>query len=161
MRFALGLLCALFLAAPALADPVGAVLPGNAGSQSDLQGCYVFAATPAPIANQQVAVPCQSFIPAVGITATIVTGGTAVTVVTGPVNGGYIVNPLNTAAQGVTAENAYIDPVASPGSTDAAANGTTNILQAGQVYTIPPLQTGSVVKANAATSGHKLTVVVW
>ncbi len=99
--------------------------------------------------------------PSAGTTATVATGGTAVTLLTGPVNGGYVVNPLNTAAQGVTAENAYIDPVASPGSTDAVANGTTTLLAAGQVYSIPPMASGLTLKANAATSGHKLTVVKW
>lgn len=101
------------------------------------------------------------YTPAAGTASSIVTGGTAVTVVTGPVNGGYICNPLNTAAQGVTAENAYVDQVGTPGSTDGAANGTTALLVAGQCLTLPPTKTGSVVKANAATSGHKLSVVVW
>lgn len=108
--------------------------------------------TSVPVANTPVA----------GSTATVVTGGTAVTLVTGPIKGGYIVNPINLAAQGVAAaENAYIDPVGAPGSTDTAGNGTTAILTPGQTYALPALATGVVVKGNAATSGHKLTVVVW
>lgn len=100
--------------------------------------------------------------PVVGTTTAIATGGTAVTLVTGPVNGGYIVNPPNLASQGIAAaENAYVDPVGTPGSTDSAANGTTSILAPGQSYWVPPLATGAVIKGNAATSGHKLNVVVW
>ncbi len=99
--------------------------------------------------------------PKAGTNSTIVTGGTAVVLVTGPCNGGYITNPPNTAAQGVTAENVYVDPVAAPGSTDAAANGTTTLLVPGQSFTLPALAAGQFVRGNAATSGHKLTVVVW
>lgn len=100
--------------------------------------------------------------PVVGTTAAIATGGTAVTLVTGPASGGYIVNPQNAAAQGISvSENAYVDPAATPGSTDSAANGTTAILQPGQVFRVPPLATGALIKGNAATSGHKLTVVTW
>lgn len=100
--------------------------------------------------------------PVAGTTATIVTGGTAVTFVTGPIKGGYITNPINLAAEGIAAaENLYIDPVGTPGSTDAAANGTTVILTPGQPYALPALAAGVLVKANAATSGHKATVVVW
>ena len=98
--------------------------------------------------------------PAAGTTATVATGGTAVTVATGPFNGGYVTNPLNTAAQGVTAENAYLDMVGTPGSTDANANGTTILLQAGQTFFLP-CAVSAVVKVNAASSGHKLTVVIW
>lgn len=100
--------------------------------------------------------------PAAGTGSSIVTGGTAITVATGPLKGGYVTNPINAAAQGIaTAENAYCDPVGTPGSTDAAAHGTTSPLTVGQTYNIPALATGSVLKCNAATSGHNFTVVVW
>lgn len=100
--------------------------------------------------------------PKAATATTIVTGGTAVTLVTGPINGGYIVNPINLASQGIAAaENAYIDPVGTPGSTDTNGNGTTAILTPGQPYVLPALAAGALVKGNAATSGHKLTVVVW
>lgn len=119
---------------------------------------------PVVVASDQssVATSFARVSPAGGTASTITTGGTAVTVVTGPVNGGYIVNPANAASQAISgAENVYIDPVETPGSTDSAANGTTVLLQPGQNFLIPPLASGSVIKANAATSGHKLTVVVW
>jgi len=109
-----------------------------------------------------LAASAQAQTPSGGTTSTIVTGGTAVTLVTGPVSGGYITNPANASAQGISvAENAYVNPVGTPGSTDAAANGTTVLLQPGQTYYIPAISAGRVVKGNAATSGHLLTVVTW
>lgn len=106
-------------------------------------------------------VPAQ-VTPAAGTASAIVTGGTALTIVTGPCSGGYIENPANATAQGIaTVENLYVDPVGTPGSTDTNANGTTSMLIPGQKYTIPPLATGQVIKANAATAGHKLTCVTW
>ncbi len=92
----------------------------------------------------------------------ITTGGTAIVVAEGPINGGYVVNPPNAASQGIGgAENAYIDMVAGPGDTDAAANGTTRILFPGDSFPLPALTSGVLVKVNAATGGHKLTVVTW
>jgi hypothetical protein len=103
-----------------------------------------------------------SVTPRAGTASTITTGGTAVTLFTGPINGGYIANPINAASQGISvAENAYVDPVGTPGSTDAAANGTTMLLEPGQTFSLPVFGVGVAFKANAATSGHKLTVVVW
>lgn len=105
----------------------------------------------------------SNLTPAAGATSTVATGGTAVTVIAGPCNGGYVVNPANAAAQGIgSAENAYLDMVGTPGSTDATAgSGTSMILFPGQSFTIPALALGVSVKVNAATSGHLLTVVKW
>lgn len=100
--------------------------------------------------------------PAAGTTSTITTGGTAVTLATGPTSGGFITNPPIAASQGISvAENAYISLVGTPGSTDTNANGTTSVLVPGQTFTLPGVATGVTIKANAATSGHKLTVVIW
>ncbi|HWB48357.1 MAG TPA: hypothetical protein VG651_04545 [Stellaceae bacterium] len=100
--------------------------------------------------------------PRAATTSVVATGGTSVIVVTGPINGGYVTNPVNASAQGITAsENVYLDPVGMPGSTDIAANGTTILLTPGQSYSLPPLAAGVSLHANAATGGHKLTVVVW
>jgi hypothetical protein len=100
--------------------------------------------------------------PAAATADHITTGGTAVTAIAGPISGGFIVNPLNATAQGIgAAENLYIDMVGTPGSTDAAAHGTTSLLSAGQSFTLPPVASGVNVKVNAATSGHKFTIVVW
>lgn len=100
--------------------------------------------------------------PAAGSAAAVATGGTAVTAVTGPINGGFITNPSNAARQAIAAaEPLYVDMVGTPGSTDAVANGTTSALDLGQSYTLPALATGVTVKVNAATNGHKFTVVTW
>lgn len=99
--------------------------------------------------------------PIAGTASAIVTGGTPVTLVTGPCNGGWVTNPTNAAAQGIaTAENANVDPVAAPASGDANGNGTTTVLLPGQTFEIPALASGQLIRANAATSGHKFTVVV-
>lgn len=110
------------------------------------------------VASAQITQPIQ---PRVGTNVVITTGGTAVALVTGPVNGGYILNPPNTASQGVPAENLCVDPVTTPTAVDSTCNGTANLLSPGQPYSIPPLLPGAVIKGNAATSGHKVTVVVW
>jgi len=99
--------------------------------------------------------------PVAGSAAAITTGGTAVTLVTGPCNGGWITNPPNAASQGIaTAENVNVDMVGTPSAGDSNGNGTATLLAPGQTLEIPPLATGQTVKANASTSGHKLTVVV-
>jgi len=103
--------------------------------------------------------------PRAGSASAIAVGGTAVVLIAGPCAGGYVTNPPTAASQGIAAtdiaENVYVDPVASPGSTDATGNGTTALLQPGQTFTVPALAPGTMLRANAATSGHKLTVVVW
>lgn len=101
-------------------------------------------------------------VPMAGNSAIIAQGGTPVVLVTGPCLGGFITNPPNAASQGIaTAENAYVDPVGIPGDTDAVANGTTSILFPGSQFIFPALSTGVQIQGNAATSGHKLTVVVY
>lgn len=108
------------------------------------------------------AVEAAQVTPAAGTASSITTGGTAVTLVTCPCLGGFITNPPNLASQGIAgAENFYVDMVGTPGSTDANGNGTTVILQAGQTFYIPAAPTGVVVKGNAATSGHKVSVEKW
>jgi hypothetical protein len=91
---------------------------------------------------------------------TIATGGTSVIAVTGPVRGCYIQNPPTAADQGIaTAENGYVDPTK---AATTAGNGSNGALTPGQPWNCPTnLQAGSNVWINAATSGHKFTVVVW
>jgi len=102
------------------------------------------------------------YTPKAALATAIVTNGVAITVVTGPINGGFVANPLNAAAQGLGAvENAYLDMVGTPGSTDATAIGTTYLLSPGQSFNLPALASGVNVKINAATAGHKFTVNVW
>jgi hypothetical protein len=97
-----------------------------------------------------------------GTNSIVTTGQTAVVAVTGPCTSGFILNPYNAAAQGIAvAETLYVDPVASPGYTDASANGTCSPLVAGQAYSFGPMAAGQEIRVNAATSGHKFTVVVY
>ena len=80
----------------------------------------------------------------------------------GPVNGGFITNPLNAAAQNiVTAENANIDMVATPSAGDAGGSGTAQLLVPGQSFTVPALSSSGTIKINASTTGHKFTCEVW
>jgi hypothetical protein len=98
--------------------------------------------------------------PAAGTAHAIVTGGTAVTMVTGPVNGCQIVNPASTTDEAISAtENAYVNPVTTAGTT---GNGTNTALQPGQQWNCPgALPSGVSVSVNAATAAHALTVLVW
>jgi hypothetical protein len=116
--------------------------------------------------------PCSSTSPLATAVATqqpyalvnsqVTTGGTSVIVINGPCNGGFVLNPVSAAGQGLGAtENLYIDMVGTPGSTDATGNGTTSILTAGQSFTIPPLPSGATVKVNATSSGHKFSGEIW
>lgn len=101
----------------------------------------------------------MAFTPAAGNASTIVTGGTAVLAALANVNGGYITNPASDADQGISpAEYLYIDPVnPAPG---LVGNGTTIALAPGQSFSLIP-GTTLPTAANAVTSGHKFTVVVY
>ena len=76
-------------------------------------------------------------VPAAGTANTIVNGGVAIVAAIGPLNGGYITNPLNTAAQGVTAEDINVDMTGPPLAGDAFGFGTTVTIPAGSTFTIP------------------------
>jgi hypothetical protein len=72
--------------------------------------------------------------------------------------GGYIVNPLSAADQGIgTAEALYVNQV---GNAITQANGTTIALQPGQSYTVIPSTTTGVSVASL-TGSHKFTSVQW
>jgi hypothetical protein len=132
-------------------------IPGNKATPP--QNVSQFGAIPVFIVPPNAA---GAILPGAGLSNEIAQGGTAVVLVAGPVNGGYLVNPSNAAAQGiVTAENLYVDMVNPPGSTDAAAYGTTVLLTPGQTFTVPAIGAGVVIWANAATSGHKVSLTTW
>lgn len=104
----------------------------------------------------------QGFVPVAGSASAIASAGVAITAVAGPISGGFIINPSTSTQQGIaTAEAAYLDMVATPTTSDNAANGTTLKLFPGDRFDIPPIKTGVSVKVNAVTAGHKFTVVVW
>lgn len=93
--------------------------------------------------------------------STVATGGTpvvAVLAVPAGLSGGYVVNPLTAADQGLGGiEPLYVDIVA---NAPTHAYGTTVALQAGQSFALVPGQT-TAVSVNAATSGHRFTAVWW
>jgi len=96
--------------------------------------------------------------PIAGLVSVVTTGGTPVTAIAANPNGGIITNPLTATDQNISiAEPLYIDPVTSPG---LAANGTTFRLEPGQSWLVIPGQS-TVTRVNAATSGHKFSVVSW
>lgn len=146
-----------------------AVKGGNASGPADIDTItnddnfarQVFSLSPRDGTNVELLAKTAGLAPAAGTASVIATGGTAVDLITGPINGGYITNPPNDDSQGVAVENLYIDLVGVPGSTDATGNGTTTILFPGQNFDVPAIGAGHVIRANAATSGHKVTVVVW
>lgn len=93
-----------------------------------------------------------------GKASTVVTGGTAVEACPPNPNGGIITNPLTAADQGVDpAEPLYINPI-SPGA--LAANGSNFALAPGQSWVLIPGQSSSTW-VNAATDGHRFSVVFW
>jgi D-lyxose ketol-isomerase len=91
-------------------------------------------------------------------TQTPATPGTAITAIPPNQSGGYIVNPLLAADQGlVNAENLYVNQA---GLATTVANGTTIALQPGQSYTVIPATTTPVSVASASAN-HKYTAVCW
>jgi hypothetical protein len=72
--------------------------------------------------------------------------------------GGYIVNPLLAADQGLTtAEVLYVNQVVPAG---VQANGTTIALEPGQSYTVIP-GTTTPVSVASQSANHKFTAVQW
>ena len=100
----------------------------------------------------------MAITPVAGAVSQVATGGTAVTAANANPNGGFITNPYSAADQGLgSAEVLYINPVSTAG---LAGNGTTFAIQPGGTWTIIAGQT-TPTSVNAASSGHKFSVVVW
>ena len=98
-------------------------------------------------------------VPTPGLTTIITTGGSPVRVANGGVNGGLITNPYTAGDQGIpNSEVLYVDPVGPCAA--LAGNGTIFALQPGDTWPLIPGQT-TPTNVNAATGGHKFTVVLW
>ena len=98
--------------------------------------------------------------PAAGAVSVVTTAGTAVTAVQGPINGGFITNPLSATDQGIgAAEGLTVNFVTT--ATNAGNNGSQLLLAAGATIALPALGPSGKVSVNALTSGHKFTVVIW
>ena len=91
-------------------------------------------------------------------TQTSATAGIPTNAISPNMSGGYIVNPMLAADQGLTvAEVLYVNQV-QPAS--VVANGTTIALQPGQSYTVIP-NTTTAVSVASASANHKFTSVQW
>jgi D-lyxose ketol-isomerase len=89
---------------------------------------------------------------------TSTTPGIAVNAIIANQTGGYIVNPLLAADQGLAAaEVLYVSQVT---AATLNANGTTIALEPGQSYTVIPNTTTPVSVASNSAS-HKFTSVQW
>jgi hypothetical protein len=100
----------------------------------------------------------QQVTPRGGAVTVVTTGGTAVTAISGPSNGCYIINPLTTTDEGLgLTEPLYVDPTT---AATTAGNVTNVALAPGQPWFCPANST-LPVSVNAASSGHKFTVVRW
>lgn len=97
--------------------------------------------------------------PVIGLaTQTSGTPGQAVNAIDVNQAGGYIVNPVSGADQGLASpEVLYVDQV---GAAHTAANGTTLALAPGQSYTVIP-NTVTPVSVASASAAHKFTAVMW
>jgi hypothetical protein len=91
-------------------------------------------------------------------TQTSSTSGIPTVAISANQSGGYIVNPLLAADQGIAAaEVLYVNQV---GPAVVVANGTTIALQPGQSYTVIP-QTTTSVSVASISANHKFTAVMW
>lgn len=96
--------------------------------------------------------------PTPGNASEVISGGVPVVAIVGGPNGGVITNPLTEADQGISpVENLYVNPV---GNATLNGNGTTFSLLPGQSWSAIPGQT-TATSVNAATAGHKFSVVNW
>ncbi len=96
--------------------------------------------------------------PIAGAASEVITGGLPVVAVLGGPNGGYIVNPLTVADQGIGGsdpEPLFVNPVT---SATLNANDTTFRLEPGQSWELIPGQV-TPTSVNASSNGHKFSVV--
>ena len=98
-------------------------------------------------------------MPVVGLaTQTSATPGTPVNAIDVNQTGGYIVNPILAADQGLsTAEPLYVNQV---GAATLQANVTTIALQPGQAYSVIP-NTTTPVSVASVSANHMFTAVMW
>lgn len=96
--------------------------------------------------------------PVAGLVNMVATGGMAVIAVPENPSGGFITNPAAAADQGLGApENLYVSPV---GDATLVGNNTTFVIEPGGSWPIIAGQT-TRTSVNAASDGHKFSVVYW
>lgn len=85
--------------------------------------------------------------------ASVTAGGVAVIVVTGPIRGGYVQNPSSAES------SLFVDFVNTPSC--VVPRCTTLEVRPGETIQLPLLHEGVQVKANAVSSNHRFTAIVW
>lgn len=99
-----------------------------------------------------------SVTPIPGVASVVSVGGSSVLAIAANPNGGIITNPYTATDQGLSvAETLYVNPVS---YASTSANGTTFALLPGQSWVIIPGQS-TATYVNAASGGHKFSVVSW
>jgi hypothetical protein len=113
------------------------------------------------VPSTQGSVQTAGIQPTPGLASQTMANGEAIQVAPGGLGasnqvGGIIANPLSATDQGLsTAEVLFVDFI---GPAYSYETGTTTVLNPGDTINIPP---GSVAWVNAATGGHKFTVVIY
>jgi hypothetical protein len=92
-----------------------------------------------------------------GAASKVLKAGVAIQAAYGPLLGGFVMNPLTAADQGVPAEPLYLDLT---GPAAAKETATTIELTPGQIFNFPA-NFGGTVWVNANTAGHKFAAVVY
>lgn len=93
-----------------------------------------------------------------GMTNVVALAGEAVQVIPPNINGGLVTNPLTATDQGITTpEPIYINPISAG---PLVANNTTFALAPGSTWSVIPGQSSSTW-VNAASAGHKFSVIYW
>lgn len=96
--------------------------------------------------------------PQQGLATSITLGGQAVMVIPPGAYGGYIWNPYTETDQGVPIEPLFINPISAP---SLEAFGATVAIYQGQNFEVPVAKSVTGIWVNAATTGHRFTVVYW
>lgn len=98
--------------------------------------------------------------PQQGLATVITVGGAGVMVIPPGAYGGYIWNPYTAGDQGIgIAEPIYVNPLAAP---SLQGFGATMVVYPGaDPYRVPVPKSTYGIWVNAASSGHRFTVVYW
>lgn len=100
----------------------------------------------------------MSVTPAPGVNSVVVTGNVPVIAIGPNPNGGFIVNPANADDQGLpNIESLFVSPV---NDATLQASGVTFEIKPGQSWSVIANQS-TPTSVNAATSGHRFSVVQW
>jgi hypothetical protein len=98
--------------------------------------------------------------PQVGLATQITANGVAVMVIPPGAYGGYIWNPFTPEDQGIlVTEPLFVNPISAPGL--EAFGSTIALYQGADPFFVPAPRSTYGIWVNAATAGHRFTVVYW